>query len=80
MDIIKNSQTRKDMTLANIESQYADELTKIEEALQIRENSGFPYCTVGIADTNVRDKIRYYLNSKGYNTSVEYSNTLRVSW
>lgn len=80
MDIIKNSQTRKDMTLTNIESQCASELTKIEQALQLRENSGFSNCTAGIANPDMRDKITYYLLSKGYKVEDTSSSVIKITW
>ena len=80
MDIIKNSQTRKDMTLANIESQCVSELTKIEEALQVRENSGFSNCTAGIANSDMKDKITYYLLSKGYKVEDTSSSVIKIIW
>ena len=80
MDIIKNAQTRADATIANIESQCASELAKIEQALQTRENSGFSNCTTGIADPNMRDRISYYLSSKGYKIEYPSTTTIKIIW
>ena len=80
MDIIKNAQTRAEATITNIESQCANELAQIEQALQTRENSGFSNCTTGIADPSMRDKITFYLSSKGYKVENVSSSMIKITW
>lgn len=80
MNIIKDIQTRTDATIANIEAQYAGELLNLEKVMQLRENNGFSDCTTGFANNDTRNKITYYLISKGYKVEEISSDSIKIKW